>query len=57
MDTYEVVEEETIVEHEACVVERDRLALVRGRDDDLGDALIFKIGVCPPQYKVSIVPP
>ena len=43
--TYEVVEEENVVEREAPVVERECLALVwRGRDDDLGDAPIFELG-------------
>ena len=44
-ETYEVVEEETVVERETCVVECERLARVRrGRDDNLCDALIFEPG-------------
>lgn len=48
VDTYEVVEEETVVEREARVVKCERLALVWcSRDDDLSDALILEFGACP----------
>ena len=46
MDTYEVVQEEAVVESKTRVVERERPALVRcSRNDDLGDALVFELGV------------
>ena len=52
-----MVEEETVVEREARVVERERFALVRcGRNDDLGDALIFELGACPPHARQFSVP-
>jgi hypothetical protein len=40
-----MVEEETVVERETGIVKREGLALVwGGRDDDLSDAHIFKVG-------------
>ena len=48
-ETYEVVEEETAIEREARVVERECLAFIWcGREDDLSDALIFELGACSP---------
>jgi len=46
--THEVVQEETVVEGETCIVERERLALMRGSgDDDLSNGHIFIFGTCP----------
>ena len=57
MDTYEVVEEETVVKRKTRVVERERLALVRcGRNDDLGNALIFVLGACPTPRQTIVSP-
>ena len=42
-----MVQEKRVIQREARVVERERLALVRcGRDDDLGDALVLELRAC-----------
>ena len=57
LDTYEVVEEETVVKCKARVVERECLALVWcSRNDDLGDALVFELGACATPRRTIVSP-
>ena len=49
------MQEETVVEGETCIVECERLALVRGSgENNLSNAHVFMLGTCPRPLCVSL---